>query len=208
MEHAYADRLRASEWFVADCDMGKARRLIVAEHYARGTSNTVTCCHGLYRAEDIRLAGAAWWLPPTKGCASATFPEDWEAVLSLSRLAILPDTPKNAATFFLSRSMRLVDARWRCLVTFADTWRGHTGWIYRATGWEDLGLTKPEAVYTIGGRLVSRKAGPKTRTHAEMLSLGATFEGRWSRHKFRFVRKARRGGRVSTHSQASLFPPD
>jgi hypothetical protein len=66
----------------------------------------------------------------------------------------------------------------------ADEWRGHKGKIYYGAGWEYCGETKPEAVYTINGRMVARKAGGKTRTHAEMLGLGAVFEGRFKKHRF------------------------
>jgi hypothetical protein len=59
--------------------------------------------------------------------------------------------------------------------------------MYRAAGWEYVGLTKPERVYRIGGRMLSRKAGAKTRTHSEMLALGAECVGAFPKHKFRKV---------------------
>jgi hypothetical protein len=87
---------------------------------------------------------------------------------------------------------RRADRRvWPCLVTYADEWRGHTGAIYKATNWEYVGLTKPERVYTIGGRMVARKAGPKTRTHADMIALGAVCQGSHRKHKFRHVEEQR-----------------
>lgn len=163
--------------------------MVAEHHYARGASNTAVACHGLYRESDRMLSGIAWWLPPTLTSARKTYPESPKNVLSLSRLVLVPGTPKNAATFMLSRSARLISSRWLCLVTYADTWKGHTGRIYKAAGWEELGLTKPEAIYTINGRQVARKCGPKTRTHAEMIALGAVFEGRFPRYKFRLIRK-------------------
>jgi hypothetical protein len=166
-------------------------RLVEREHYAAGAANTATYRHGLFRVGDIfdeQCVGVALWIPPTKAAAAATYPERWTGVLALSRLAIEPDVPKNAASFLLGASMRLIDrGKWPCLVTYADEWRGHVGAIYRATNWEYCGLTKPERVYTIGGRMIARKAGPKTRTHAQMLALGAVCEGAFRKHKFRHV---------------------
>lgn len=78
--------------------------------------------------------------------------------------------------------------QWHTLVTYADSWRGHDGAIYRAAGWEYCGETKPEAVYTLNGRMTARKAGPKTRTHAQMLELGCVFEGRFSKSRFKLCR--------------------
>ena len=134
---------------------------------------------------DNECWGIAWWIPPTKSAALATFPENWQGVLALSRLVIVPGVPKNACSFLLSKSMKLINRRrWPCLVTYADEWQGHVGTIYKATNWRYAGKTKPEPVFVLNGRMVARKAGPKTRTKAQMLALGARLLGRFSKHKF------------------------
>lgn len=181
-------RLRKSEYEVRAIDIDIARRMVRRHHYAGGASNTATYLHGLYRVGDSfdeQCVGVAWWIPPTRSAAEATFPERWQGVLALSRLVILPGTPKNACTFLLARSRRLIDrALWPCLVTYADEWQGHTGAIYRADNWCYVGRTKPERTYRINGRMTARKAGGKTRTHAEMLALGAELVGSFAKHKF------------------------
>ena len=185
---AYTDRLRKADWEVRDVEIGIARRIVEKHHYARGASNTATYLHGLFRFGDIfqeQCQGVAWWIPPTRSAAEATFPENWKGVLCLSRLVLLPNVPKNACTFLLSRSRGLIDGKaWPCLVTYADEWQRHTGLIYRADNWTYVGRTKPERTYTINGRMLARKAGGKTRTHAEMLVLGAELMGSFSRHKY------------------------
>lgn len=186
---AHTDSLRKSEWRVMDVPLAACQELVRTDHYAQGGSNTGTYCHGLLRVGDPNVYGIAWWLPPTKSAGLATYP-DPHSVLSLSRLVVLPDVPKNGASFLLGRSERFIrrDGRWRCLVTYADEWQGHTGAIYRATNWEYLGLTKPEAVWVdANGRMVARKAGPVTRTKAEMEALGYRCLGRFAKHKFRKV---------------------
>lgn len=183
------DRLRKEEWTVRDVGLPRARKLVEAHHYAAGASNTATFLHGLFKFDEDECLGCAWWIPPTCAAAEATYPEQWQGVLCLSRLVIAPGVPKNACTFLLARSRCLINAsRWPCLVTYADDWRGHTGSIYRADNWKYIGKTKPERTYTINGRMTARKAGPKTRKHAEMLELGAVLEGSFSKHKFVMVR--------------------
>ena len=181
-------RLRKADYEVRPVCIATARRLIESNHYARGASNTATYIHGLFRKGDIfdeQCLGVAWWIPPTRSAAEATYPARWQGVLSLSRLAIVPGTPKNACSFLLSRSRRLINPKaWPCLVTYADDWRGHTGAIYLADNWIYCGKTKPQRTYQISGRMVARKAGPRTRTHAEMLALGAKFVGLFAKHKF------------------------
>lgn len=184
----YDDRLHAKDWEVRPVSIDCARRMVEAHHYAGGASNTRTYLHGLFRAEDFfdeQCAGIAWWIPPTKSAALATFPTNWQGVLCLSRLVIKPGVPKNACTFLLARSRAMIDRKaWPCLVTYADEWQGHTGSIYLADNWLYKGPTKPERTYTINGRMTARKAGGHTRTHAEMLALGAQCVGSFSRHKF------------------------
>lgn len=186
------ERLRKSEWEVRDVDIAVARRLVEREHYAAGASNTATYLHGLFRKGDIfqeQCVGVAWWIPPTRSAAEATYPGKWKGVLALSRLAISPEVPANACTFLLSRSRRLIPSDvWPCLVTYADEWRGHTGAIYKADNWSYIGLTKAERTYQIQGRMVARKAGGHTRTHAEMLALGANMVGSFSKHKYVMIR--------------------
>lgn len=185
-------RLRRSEWVVDTADLGQLSALVTELHYAKGGANTATFRHGLYRRElwPFECVGAAWWIPPTKNAAHATYPEgEWQRVLALSRFVLDPSVPKNGASFLLARSTRLIQrsGEWDCLVTYADEWQGHVGTIYRAAGWEYVGLTKPERVYTLNGRMTARKAGAKTRTHAEMLALGAECAGSFPKHKFRKV---------------------
>ena len=183
-----AGKLRKADWEVRSVGIAAARRLVEAHHYAAGASNTATYLHGLFKAGKIfdeQCVGVAWWLPPTKVAAHATYPANWRGVLCLSRLVILPDVPKNACTFLLARSRKLIDPKlWPCLVTYADDWQGHRGAIYRADNWTYCGKTKPERTYCINGRMTSRKAGPKSRTHAEMLALGAEMVGTFAKHKF------------------------
>lgn len=179
------DRLVKSQWDVRTIPLSVARDLVQRFHYSGGASNTATYRHGLFkRGSDVCL-GAAWWIPPTKSAALATFPENWKGVLSLSRLVVHPDVPANGASFLLARSRRAIDpAKWPCLVTYADEWQGHSGGIYRADNWVYCGLTRPERTYVRDGIMVARKAGPKTRTHAEMLALGAEMVGSFAKHKF------------------------
>lgn len=193
--HKPANPLHKADWLVDTCSLGQARALVADLHYAAGASNTATFRHGLYPVAEwpFTVSGAAIWLPPTRTAAEASLreadmPDDgWQRVLALSHLVIAEDVPTNGASFLLARSTKLIaaDGRWDLLVTYADEWQGHTGAIYLAAGWEYVGLTKAERTYVLNGVMVARKAGPKTRTHADMLALGAECVGSFAKHKFR-----------------------
>src|ERR1051325_10105169 len=117
----YAGRLRKCEWEVLPVSREAAWAVVAQCHYAGGGSNTATFAHGLFRKDDpFRCRGVVWWLPPTKVAAQAAINQKtevrpdgvtgvaWQQVLSLSRMAFTPDTPKNAPTFVLARSERLI----------------------------------------------------------------------------------------------------
>lgn len=178
-------RLVASGWEVKPVPLKLCQELVEEYHYSKGGSNTRTYAHGLFiKGIDVCL-GIAWWIPPTKHAAKASYPENWKKVLCLSRLVIVPNVPINAASFLLSKSRKLINREiWPVLITYADEWRGHTGQIYKADNWLYLGKTKPERVYSINGRMIARKAGGRTRTHAEMVSLGAVCLGKFPKHKY------------------------
>ena len=182
-----------SRWWVEPVSLDIARNLVIQHHYARGASNTAVYCHGLVPRGSVwshEVAGVAWWLPPTRSAAESWVQRvgaevEWKQVLSLSRLVVRPEVPANACSFLIRHSMRLVDRKlWPLLVTYADGWRGHAGVIYRAAGWVEAGETEPEPCYVRAGRMVARKAGPRTRTHAEMLALGCEFVGKFPKKRF------------------------
>lgn len=202
------DRLRRGDYVVMDCPLRLARRLVTEHHYARGASNTAVFCHGLFRRVDMALCGVAWWIPPIRSCAEATYPNvDWRLVLALSRLVITPETPHNACTFLLAGSVRIIQrtGKWELLVTYADTWRGHTGTIYRAANWTYCGLSRPSDVWLApNGQMVSSKAGPRTRTREEMLRLGYTCAGKHAKHKYTLRLKPLRKRREVTVRQPQL----
>ena len=178
-----------SEWDVRPVTQSLAKFMVSKFHYAKGGSDTAVYREGLFRKGSIRCWGVAWWIPPTKSAALSVW-EEWRKVLALSRLVVDPNAPKNAASYLIGQSIKLIDSsKWECLVTYADFMQGHTGAIYRATNWEYLGETQPQRAYKRDGKLVSRKAGPKTRTHKEMLELGCEMVGRFAKHKFMKVIK-------------------
>ena len=177
--------LRKADYWVRDCPLTDAQNLVKKYHYAKGGSNTRTYSHGLYGVMLDELVGCAWWIPPTKSAGVAWAGDYWQGVLALSRLVITPGVPTNPCSFLLSKSVKLIDRdRWHTLVTYADDWQGHLGAIYKAAGWEYAGKTKPEATFTLNGVMIARKAGPKTRTRAEMAELGAKMIGRYSKSRW------------------------
>ncbi len=183
--------LSRSDWRVPNVrSHAEAARLIRTWHYSGSCPNTSTYRHGLYRADTLLHGepyGVALWIPPTRTTAESLAGEQWQGVLSLSRLVVAPEVPRNGASFLMAGSMRAIDRdRWPVLVTYADTNQGHTGAIYRATNWRCDGEVPAGDVWQdADGRLCGRKRGRFTYTVAEMEAQGLT--RRPAAPKIRFV---------------------
>jgi hypothetical protein len=181
--------LRKADWEVRPIDShGVAARVIRAWHYSGSVTNTSTYRHGLYPAGVLLSGdphGVALWIPPTRAAAE-TLTDEWQGVLSLSRLVVDPMISTNGASFLLGRSMRLIDRdRWPVLVTYADTALGHTGAIYRATNWTEVGpVPAGDTWVDASGRQCGRKRGPRTFSVAEMRARGLTRKPAMPKIKF------------------------
>lgn len=188
---------RREDYLVREVRTKEAGEVIARWHYARSSSNCARS-FGLIRRDGGagELVGAVQFLPPLPPAARKVaalaaaqgrrVPAD--RVVALSRLAIAPDEPQNAASILVGAALRTLklERRWCAVVTFADTSAGHTGRVYRALNAEPAGMTKPEPYWidpATGGR-VSRKA-THSRTKAQMSALG--LEQRMSEGKYRFV---------------------
>ncbi len=180
------DRLIKSDWCVKECSLKDAQDLVKTYHYARGGSNTAVYTHGLYRLSDDILVGVVWWLPPTRVACESVNKENWKKVLSLTRMVMTPGTPKNACSFLLSRSIKIIrkDGRFVSLVTYADEAQGHTGNVYKSANWDYVGRTGPYPRWVNkDGVQVSPKA-TVNRTKAKMEELGHTKIGSYHKHKY------------------------
>ena len=181
------DGLRAEDWDVRPAPLADAQALVRDFHYARGGSNTGVFVHGLYHRLTDLLCGVAWWLPPTRVAAESVNRDQWQRVLSLTRMVMRPDTPKNACSFLLGRSVKAIkrDGRFVTLVTWADEGEGHTGGVYRAANWTYVGANTGDSRWVDStGRHVARKSAGKSRTAAEMMALGYTCLGKSRKHKY------------------------
>ena len=174
------------EWYVANIPLKVAQDMVREFHYSRGGSNTAVYTHGLFRQDVEKCQGIVWWLPPTKVACESVNKAHWQKVLSLTRMVVLPGVPRNACSFLLSRSVRMIekDGRFVSLVTYADESQGHSGNVYRAANWEYVGRTGPYPRWLdSSGRQVAPKA-TTNRTKHEMELLGHTRVGSFYKHKF------------------------
>lgn len=89
---------------------------------------------------------------PTAG--QSYYPEAPDKVLELRRLCLIDETPKNAESFFVSRTIKWLKGNtdWEFILSYADMEQGHSGVIYRASNFEYIGVTGVGKTLEVDGK--------------------------------------------------------
>ena len=119
------------------CHRDFAARLNMVWHSRLPNFSNECVCTFAFNAEyqDVTYAVALWSRPVAR-----LLPQTW---YELRRFAISPDAPRNTASRFLgwmARYIHKADPSCPMLVSYSDT-QVHTGTIYKACGWTNVGKT-------------------------------------------------------------------
>ena len=178
-------KFRKKDYSVKRVSFSLSKQFIQKWHYAGTCGNASILKLGLFDKND-QFCGVAIWNYPAVGC-SRYFGLGVKEVLALSRLAIHPSVPKNAASYLIGQSIRLIKKTYswiKQLVTYADTRCGHTGTIYKATNWEYLGRTVPYYAWIDSeNKTVSCYSNGKKRNYKQMDALYQRI-GPYTKHRF------------------------
>jgi hypothetical protein len=114
-------------------------RALCERHHGYGSAGGASVyAFGVFEG-DVLVAAYAWQ-PPPPGAARAVCPEAPQGVLALSRMVAVPEAERklNHVSKPLRRQMnKLIDrTRWPVLITYSDEGQGHTGYVYKCSGWE------------------------------------------------------------------------
>lgn len=160
--------------------VGEVRGLCERYHGYGSCGASATYAFGVYEDEEI-VAGYLWQ-PPPPGASRSVCPEQPAAVLALSRMVAVPRSERrlNHVSKPLRRQMRtLIDrGRWPVLVTYSDEGQGHTGHVYRCSGWEKTRRSRAVVYEDACGRRRSRYSGGMS-VAAKLHKIGHTYIQRW-----------------------------
>jgi len=92
--------------------------------------------------------------PAGPSAGQSYYPEAPDKVLELRRLCLIDETPKNAESFFVSRTIKWLKGNtdWEFILSYADMEQGHSGVIYRASNFEYLGVTGAGKTLEVDGK--------------------------------------------------------
>jgi hypothetical protein len=146
------------EYFVEVVDYRTAKPFVEAWHYSKSTNGLkISYCFGLFRAGEFlpELVGVAMYgLPAMNNQAKSWNPDNPSGVLELRRLCCIDDTPKNAESFFISRTLKWLKKNTdiEVIISYADTNHGHAGTIYKASNFQFVGQTSSGVILMVDGK--------------------------------------------------------
>ena len=106
-------------------------------HPSNIVRNRHYACFAAYYGDAFNILAVAIWTSPIARNL------DQERILELRRLAISPGAPKNTATWFLSRMIKLIKRKFpgiEKLISYQDI--SQKGTIYKAANWKMSGRVK------------------------------------------------------------------
>lgn len=154
--------------------------LFEREHRYAGLSSSCTYLFAV--EEEGRIVAAYAWQPPPYGCARSVCPEQPSGVLALSRMVAVPREERRLR--HISKPLRvqmrrLIDrSRWPALVTFSDEGLGHTGHVYKCSGWEKTTRALRSQYVDDRGRRTSTYANGR-HSREGLTSIGSAYIQRW-----------------------------
>lgn len=162
------------------CTIDVVADLCARFHGYGSAGGQATYAFAVYENE-IPIAAYAWQ-PPPPGAAISVCPEAPGGVLSLSRMVAVPKTERVLAHISkpLRRQMRrdIDRTRWPVLLTYSDEGQGHTGHVYKCSGWEKtVRNIRPIYVDTNGARASSYSNGESGMRR--LTKSGETIIQRW-----------------------------
>lgn len=154
---SYIERHRQSweSWSVKLLDSKTARNIAVQNHYLHRTPN-VMFSYGLYQ-DEVLLGICIFGSPSSMRITNSVCPSDPKQVIELNRLWIDDECPKFAASWFVSRCLKMLPPR--IVISYADTGvkdeyhdRHHDGTIYRALNFNFAGQSKASVDWRLPGK--------------------------------------------------------
>ena len=155
----FSNRLLKTDYSVELVARSDIRSFIEANHYS-GSINGVMSSFSFALLDGANLVGAMIYGPLGMANAWKKYADKPDHVIELRRLALIDDTPKNAESFFIAKTLRWLkkNTEIKQVVSYADPNYGHEGTIYKAANFRHVGMTSKGKVIWWQGKKYHDKA--------------------------------------------------
>jgi len=138
-------------WEVHRIGYLEAVNIIVKNHYLhrRGPASD---CFGLFDNYGTLMGVITYGTPASASlCKGVAGPEEAPHVTELTRLWIADITPKNAESFLIGNSLKMLPPEKDIVVSYAEIRAGHVGTVYQATNWLYTGMSDRHVQWVVDG---------------------------------------------------------
>ena len=130
------------DFIVKPSNLRVTRDFIEKWHYSRNVNGlTISQIFGLFYEKN--LIGAMIYGSLAMANQWKKYAEEESKVVELKRLCCIDKTPKNTESYFIGKTLRWMkqNSDYDLVVSYADTYYGHEGTIYKASNFRHMGLT-------------------------------------------------------------------
>lgn len=141
-------------WTVSRVERKDVAAFIETWHYSKSINGCISdFCYALFD-ETGKMKGAMFYGRMAMANQHKRFSSEASEVIELRRLCCVDDTPRNAESYFIGRSLRLLKKDWKgkVVVSYADKEYGHAGTIYKASNFKQLDDVKGAKVIYHDGK--------------------------------------------------------
>jgi len=156
------------------------RDFVESRHYSKTiTGLTGVIPFGIFNPE---LAGVILFgTPAFPRVAEKYCPGNPKAVIELRRMVLIDETPKNTESFFIAKALKWLrqNTDFRFVLSYSDPRYGHSGVVYKATGFQCVGRTAKKKLIIRDGyvrqtRALWQRDGAMAADIKEELRLGVS----------------------------------
>tara|TARA_Y100001937_G_scaffold33780_1_gene48141 strand:+ start:153 stop:791 length:639 start_codon:yes stop_codon:yes gene_type:complete len=125
-------------WSVKRVERFHIKEFIETWHYSKSINGCKSTFHYALFDEKENMKGAMFYGGMAMANQWKKFADKESDVLELRRLCCENETPKNAESYFIAKTIKDLKKNWcgKILVSYADKQYGHTGVIYKASNWK------------------------------------------------------------------------
>jgi hypothetical protein len=142
-------------YYVKHLKRHDVRDFIESNHYSKSINGCIAdYCFGLFNKDGV-MVGAMFYGRMAMANQWKRFSDNPDNVIELRRLCCIDSTPKNAESFFIGKTLRMLRKLWRkngVVVSYADKEYNHEGTIYKASNFKMIGEVKGAKVIYWNGK--------------------------------------------------------
>ena len=129
-----------------------AQEMIVENHYLHRKAPAMFS-YGLFDKTGFMVGCVIYGKPASPSlCKGVAGEDESQNVIELTRLWIADITPKNAESFLIGNTLKMLPKQYDIIVSYAEIGAGHSGTVYQATNWIYTGLSSAHVEWRLEGQ--------------------------------------------------------